>query len=154
MSSRIELTLAPSLLVGVLAVIPWLLLMAFLVIAALAGKTWLLIATPIALGGATLQYRCNGLLLGSRSVNSLLVEHGKLFAKTGGNQQVQVLPQASSRIWSGLALLKLRPAGTRFRSYTTILLAPSPGRPGNVPEDDFRRLRVWLRLGRSGRSST
>jgi toxin CptA len=153
-SSRIELTLSPSVLVGLLAALPWLLLTAFLVIVALAGKTWLLVATPVALGGAALQYRCNGSLLGRHSVNSLLIEDGKLFAKTGDNHQVQVLPLASSRIWSGLALLKLRPAGTRFRSYTTILLAPIAGRPGNVPADDFRRLRVWLRLGRSGRPST
>jgi toxin CptA len=153
-SSRIELTLTPSLPVGVLAVLPWLLLLAFLLIAALAGKTWLLVAAPIALGGATLQYRSNGLLLGDSSVHGLLIEHGKMYAKTGDNRQVEVLPLAASRIWSGLALLKLRPAGTRSRSYTTILLAPSPGRPGNVSADDFRRLRVWLRLGRSGRPST
>ncbi|TYC59365.1 hypothetical protein FMN52_07635 [Marinobacter sp. BW6] len=154
MSSRIELTLTPSLLVGALAVLPWLLLLGFLLIAALAGKVWLLLAAPIALAGVTFQYRSNGLLLGDSSVHGLLIEQGKMYAKTGDNRQVQVLPQASSRIWSGLALLKLRPAGTRFQSYTTILLAPIPGRPGNVPADDFRRLRVWLRLGRSGRPST
>jgi len=153
-SSRIELTLSPSVLVGLLAVLPWLLLTAFLVIAALAGTSWLLLATPVALGGAALQYRYNGLLLGKHSVNSLLIEHGKMYAKTGDSRQVQVLPLASSRIWSGLALLKLRPTGTRFRSYNTILLAPSSGRPGNVSKDDFRRLRVWLRLGRSGRPTT
>ena len=154
MSSRIELTLSPSLLVGVLASIPWLVLLGFLVISALAGKTWLLAAVPVALAGAALQYRCNGLLLGSHSVNGLLIDQGKIYAKTGDNRQIPVQPAASSQIWSGLALLKLRPDGTRFRSYTTILLAPSPHRPGNVQEDDFRRLRVWLRLGRSRRPST
>lgn len=154
MSSRIELTLTPSLPVGVLAVLPWLLLLIFLLVAALAGKIWFLAAAPIALGGATLQYRSNGLLVGGGSVHGLLIEHGKMYAKTGDSRHVQVLPLASSRIWSGLALLKLRPTGTRSQSYTTILLAPSPGRPGNVAADDFRRLRVWLRLGRSGRSTT
>jgi toxin CptA len=153
-SSRIELTLTPSLLVGVLAVLPWLLLLVFLFIAVLAGKTWLVAAAPIALYLGTLQYRSNGLLRGGRSVNGLLIEHGKMYLKTGDKRQVEVFPSASSRVWAGLALLKLRPAGTRFQSYTTILLAPSSGRPGNVSADDFRRLRVWLRLGRSGRPST
>ncbi|MDY6841148.1 MAG: hypothetical protein SV429_06515 [Pseudomonadota bacterium] len=154
MSSRIELTLTPSPLVGILAVLPWLLLLAFLVIAALAGKIWLLVAAPIALCSARLQYRSNGLLLGGGSVHGLLIEQGKMYAKTGDNRQVQVLPLASSRVWSGLALLKLRPVGARLQSYTTILLAPSPDRPGNVSADEFRRLRVWLRLGRSEQSST
>ncbi|MEQ5817356.1 hypothetical protein J3362_17705 [Marinobacter sp. NFXS11] len=153
MSSRIELTLTPSIRVGLLAVLPWLLLLAFLVVAVLAGKFWLLVAIPIALWGAALQYRSNGSLLGIGSVNGLLIEHGKMYARIGDNRQVEVIPVASSRIWSGLALLKLRPTGTRFRSYTSILLAPLAGRPGNVPAEDFRRLRVWLRLGRPRRSS-
>jgi toxin CptA len=148
-SSRIELTLTPSPLVGVLAILPWLLLLAFLAIAALAGKIWLLVAAPVVLCGARLQYRSNGLLLGGGSVHGLQIEQGEMYARTGDNRQVQVLPLASSRVWSGLALLKLRPVGTRFRSYTAILLAPLPDRPGNVPADEFRRLRVWLRLGRS-----
>ncbi|MGB1837268.1 MAG: hypothetical protein ACPHZA_02695 [Marinobacter adhaerens] len=153
MSSRIELTLTPSLLVGLLAVLPWVLLLAFLVMALLAGKFWLLVAIPIALWGAALQYRSNGLLLGGGSVSGLLIEHDKMYARIGDKQRVEVIPLASSRIWSGLALLKLRPAGTRFRSYTSLLLAPVPGSPGNVPAEDFRRLRVWLRLGRPRRSS-
>ncbi|WP_449286318.1 hypothetical protein [Marinobacter sp. PE14] len=151
MSSRIELTLTPSLLVGLLAVLPWLFLLAFLVMAVLAGKFWLLVTIPIALWGAALQYRSNGLLLGAGSVSGLLIEQDKLYARIGDNQQVEVIPLASSRIWSGLALLKLRPAGTRFRSYTSLLLAPIPGRSGNVPAEDFRRLRVWLRLGHTRR---
>ncbi|WP_372998568.1 hypothetical protein [Marinobacter sp.] len=154
MSNRIELTLSPSLLVGTLAALPWLVLLAFLVMAALAGKSWLLAATPVALAGAALQYRCNGLLLGSRSVKSLLIEQGTLYANTGDNGKIPVHPEAASRIWAGLALLKLRPADTRLRGYNAILLAPSSGRPGNVPKEDFRRLRVWLRLGCSGRPST
>lgn len=152
MSSRIELTLAPSLLVGLLAVLPWLLLLAFVTIAALAGKIWLLLATPIALWGAATQYRSNGLLLGAGSVKGLLIEHDKMYIRTGEHRQFEVLPMASSRIWSGLALLKLQPVGTRLRSYTAILLAPLPRAPGNVPAEDFRRLRVWLRLGRPRRS--
>ncbi|MBU2954125.1 hypothetical protein [Marinobacter sp. F3R08] len=154
MSNRIELALAPSPLVGILAVFPWLLLLAFLAVAAMAGKIWLLIAAPIALCGATFQYRSNGLLLGNGALNGLLIEHGKMYAKTPDNRQIHVIPLASSRIWSGLAVLKLRTADTNIRSYTTILLAPSPGGPGNVPPEEFRRLRVWLRLSRSGHSVT
>lgn len=154
MSSRIELTLSPSRLVGVMATGPWLALLAFLIVAALAGKAWLLATIPVVLTGALLQYRCTGLLKGRRSVKALFVEQDQLYARTGDNRQIPVVPSAASRIWSGLGLLKLRPADTRYWSYTTIVLTPSSGRPGNVAEEEFRRLRIWLRLGRSRPPST
>ncbi|MEC7377310.1 MAG: hypothetical protein VX421_06830, partial [Pseudomonadota bacterium] len=68
MSSRIELGLSPSRLAGVIAGLPWLVLLAFLLITSLEGKPWLLTAVPFALAGALLQYRCNGALLAKRSV--------------------------------------------------------------------------------------
>ncbi|WP_417566070.1 hypothetical protein [Marinobacter sp.] len=148
------MTLSPSRLAGLLATTPWLVLLTFLVAAALAGKPWLLAASPLVLAGLLRQYRCHGLLRGRHSVSSLSVEQGQLYAATGDHRRVPVITSSASRIWSGLALLKLRPAGARFRSYTTILLAPSSGTNGNCPEDEFRRLRMWLRLGRARPSST
>lgn len=150
MSSRIELTLSPSGLAGFLASLPWLVLLAFVVAAALAGKMWLMLASPIIIAGALMQYRCIGRLLGRRSVTGLLVDQGQLYVVTGDNRQIPVRPSASSRLWSRLALLKLRPSGTRFQAYSTVIVTPGPGWSGNAREDDFRRLRVWLRLGRSG----
>ncbi len=87
-------------------------------------------------------------------MNGLLVDQEQMYAITGDNRRIPVSPASSSRIWSSLVLLKLHPSDTRSTPYTTILLAPLPGSQGNVAEDDFRRLRVWLRLGRSGRPST
>ncbi|MBC7183537.1 MAG: hypothetical protein H5U30_08215 [Marinobacter sp.] len=153
MSSRIELTLSPSRLVGLLATIPWLALLIFLMAAALAGKQWLLAVAPVAVAGALRQYRSQGLLRGRHSMSRLFVEQDQLYAATGGERKVPVTAAATSRLWSGLALLKLRPAGTKFRSYSAILMAPSPGTEGNCPKEEFRRLRMWLRLGRSRPSS-
>lgn len=149
MSSRIELRLSPSRLVGLLATIPWLALLIFLMAGALAGKQWLLVVAPVALAGSLRQYRSYGLLRGRQSVSCLFVEQDQLYAATGGDRQVPVTAAAASRIWSGLALLKLRPAGTKFRSYSTILMAPSLSIEGNCQKEEFRRLRMWLRLGRS-----
>lgn len=150
MSNRIELTLSPCRLVGVLAILPWLALVVFLVVAALAGKAWLLAAIPVAAMGGLLQYRRNGLLKGRRAISDLLVQQDQLYAVTSDKRRIPVSASAESRLWSGLALLKLRPEGTRYWPYTLILLTSSAGRPGNVTEEEFRRLRMWLRLGRSG----
>lgn len=150
MSSRIELTLSPSALTGVLASLPWLVLFAFALVTAVTGQPWLLMVGLPALGGAVWQYRQTGLLKAARSVIRLRVEQGQLYAQTRDGRQVAVAPAASSRLGARLSLLKLRCTGTRFGSYHALLLANTPGAPGNVPEDDFRRLRVWLRLGRAG----
>ncbi|MBW0148874.1 hypothetical protein [Marinobacter arenosus] len=149
MSSRIELTLSPSVTIGLLAIVPWLVLFAFLVAAAYGGKTWLLAGVPVALAGATIQYRRSGMLVGNSAVTALRLEQGQLSARLGDGRQVSVEAVGTSRLGPRLALLKLRPTGTRVRSYSAILLADSTGLRGNVPEDEFRRLRVWLRLGRS-----
>jgi|AZIH01.1.fsa_nt_gi toxin CptA len=137
-----------------MATLPWLALVAFLIVAALADNVWMLAAIPVALTGALLQYRNNGLLKGCRCVKDLSVEQDQLYARTGDNLRVPVDAMPASRVWSGLALLKLRPADTRYRTYTTILLTSSLDRPGNVAEEEFRRLRMWLRLGRSKPPST
>lgn len=138
---------------GALASLPWLVLLAFAVIGALAGKPWLLAACPIVVAGAVLQYRCSGSLLANRSVTGLFVDQGQLYLVTGDHRQIPVRPAASSRLWSRLALLKLRPVGTRFQSYSAVIISSGQGCPGNARKEDFRRLRVWLRLGTEGRAS-
>ncbi|SFR55772.1 toxin CptA [Marinobacter gudaonensis] len=153
MSSRIELSLSPSRLAGVIAGLPWLVLLVFLLIGSLKGKPWLLTAVPIVLAGAVLQYRCSGALLTKRSVTGLLVDQGQLYVVTGDHRRIPVRPAPSSRLWSRLALLKLRPVGTRFQAYSAVIVSSGPGCPGNAPEADFRRLRMWLRLGTQGPAS-
>lgn len=149
MSNRIELTLSPSMVTGLLATLPWLVLVGFLMVAATSGKPWLLTGLPVALAGAAFQFRHNGLLRGDSTVTALRLEDGELSAQLRDNRRIPVVVSVTSRVGSRLALLKLRPIGTRFRSHSAILLATSARIRGNVPEDEFRRLRVWLRLGRS-----
>jgi toxin CptA len=148
-SSRIELAIAPSATVGVLAATPWLILLAFVTVAGVAGKFWLLAALPFAAAGALAQYRHTGLLRSARSVTALIVDNNQCHARMADNQIIPVRVCAGSRLGSRLTLLKLRPQGTRLLTCSSMLLANTANISGNVAEDDFRRLRVWLRLGRS-----
>ncbi|MCM0611179.1 hypothetical protein KFJ24_01675 [Marinobacter sediminum] len=154
MSSRIELNLSPSVAVGILATLPWLVLLIFIVIAAATGKGWLAAGIPITLIGAFAQYRNSGMLRGASSVGALRLKDEQLYAKLVDGRLIPVTAGPNSRVGARLALLKLRPVGTRLLSYSAILLADTAGTHGNVPEDEFRRLRVWLRLGRSQPTST
>lgn len=147
MSSRIELTLTPSVATGLLALVPWLVMLGFLVGAAAAGKPWLAVGLPVAVVGAVLQYRRSGWLRGKSAISVLRVEGGELSAQLGDGREIAVCATGASRLGARLALLKLRPVGTRVKTYSTILLANTAGLRGNVPEDEFRRLRMWLRLG-------
>lgn len=149
MSSRIDLALTPSTAAGALATTPWLALLAFLVIAGAAGKYWLLAILPIALAGALVQYRDKGRLGSKTSVTGLMVENNQCYARLADKRVIPVRISAGSRMGAKLALLKLSPQNTRLLFCSTILLADTASISGNVTEDDFRRLRMWLRLGRS-----
>ena len=144
--SRIELTIAPSVTVGLMASLPWLLLLAFLLAAAMETP-WLLAGTPVTLAGAWRQFRKNGLLRGRKAVCTLQLRQGRLYVGLGDGRELPVTPAADCRVFAPMALLKLYPSDSRFPPYSVILLASTPAYPGNVPEDEFRRLRVWLRLG-------
>ena len=148
MSSRTDASLQPSAAAGLVAAAPWLLLAAFLSAAATAGKAPLLLAVPPVLAGAFTQFRRCGLLRGQRAITGLQLKDGLLCAQTGNGATEMVAVADASRLGARLALLKLRPAGTRSRAYTAILLADAGPIRGNVPVNEFRRLRVWLRLGR------
>ncbi len=146
--SRIELPLAPSVTVGLLAIAPWLLLQAFLLAAAMETP-WLLAVTPVTLAGVWRQFCKNGLLRGRKAVRTLQLRQGRLYAGLGDGREIPVTVAAGCRMNTRMALLKLHPTDSRFPSYSVILLAGTPAFPGNVPDDEFRRLRVWLRLGQS-----
>ncbi len=151
MSSRIDLTLSPSVAAGCLAAIPWLVASALVLIAAAAGKSWLYALAPLTLAGAVLQYRLNGLLIGPSAVLGLYLENNTLYARLGSGQAEAVSACRSSRLSAKLALLKLQPVASKSSSYPVVILS-GQRIAGNLPEEQFRRLRLWLRLGRTQQS--
>lgn len=130
---------------------PWLVASAFVLIAAAAGKSWLYALAPLTLAGAVFQYRLNGLLLGPTAVLGLYLENNTLYARLGSGQTEAVSACGSSRLTSKLALLKLQPVASKSSSYPVVILS-GQRIAGNLPEEQFRRLRLWLRLGRSQQS--
>ncbi|MDS1311803.1 MULTISPECIES: hypothetical protein [Marinobacter] len=150
-SSRIDLTLSPSVAVGCLAATPWLTASAFVLIAAAAGKSWLYALAPLTLAGALFQYRLNGLLIGPSAVLGLYLEKNTLYARLGNGQTAAVSACRSSRLNSRMALLKLHAVASRSTSYPVVILSGQRV-SGNLPEEQFRRLRLWLRLGRTQQS--
>ncbi|AHI28775.1 hypothetical protein [Marinobacter similis] len=149
MSSRIELPLQPSLAAGLVASASWLAMACFILIAGTSNKGPLLLGLIPTLAGALFQFRSTGLLSTKRAVTALQVLDGQLYAQLGHSRTVAMEIASSSQLAPHLALLKLRPVGTRLFPYSAILLTGNGIVRGNVPEDEFRRLRVWLRLGRS-----
>lgn len=147
MSSRIELRLAPSVSAGLIATLPWLALLAFLLTAANDHRSWLLLLVPVAAVGAVQHFRRFGLLRSRRSVTGLTLDDGRLLAIRPGRDAIPVEPCGTSRLGPTLTLLKLRPIGTRLGAYYLILLAPETWPGGNVCPEQFRKLRQWLRLG-------
>ncbi|MEO9523944.1 hypothetical protein [Marinobacter alexandrii] len=149
MSSRIELPLQPSLAVGLLAATPWLAMACFVLVAGVAGKGLLLLGLAPTLAGAFFQFRGTGLMGGKRAITALKVSDGQLYVQLGHTRTVAMEVAGASQLGADLTVLKLRPVGTRLFAYSAILLTGNRLVRGNVPEDEFRRLRVWLRLGRS-----
>ncbi|WP_372980756.1 hypothetical protein [Marinobacter sediminum] len=149
MSSRIELSLQPSLAAGLIASAPWLAMAGFILIAGTANKGLLLLGLIPTLAGALFQFRSTGLLSTKRAVTALQVLDGQLYAQLSHSRTTTMEIASVSQLGAHLALLKLRPVGTRLFPYSAILLTGNRFVRGNVPEDEFRRLRVWLRLGRS-----
>lgn len=147
-SSQIDLTLSRCAVAGFLAATPWLVASVFVLIAGASGKHWMYVLAPLTLAGALFQYRRNGLLAGPSAVLGLQQDQNTLYARLGNGQILSVNACASSRISSKIVLLKLQPTTSRFASYPVVLLSGTRIE-GNVSEDQFRRLRMWLRLGRS-----
>jgi len=150
-SNQIDLTLSRCGAVGCLAAAPWLIASAFVLIAGASGKNWMYALAPLTLAGAIFQYRLNGLLAGPSAVLGLHLDQNTLYARLGNGQTLAVSACPSSRISSTIVLLKLQPIAARSASYPVVLLSGMRV-AGNVSEDQFRRLRMWLRLGRAQQS--
>jgi len=143
-SSRIDIRLRPTGLVGAIAALPWLALAGFVSLLSIDGHVWLLAMVPLAAVGTFYAVRSHGLLLGQHCVIGLHLHDGQLWALHHDNAAVAVNPGPGSRIGANFSVLQLRQAHSNHY-YTTVLLL-SGGR-GNLLSDDARRLRLWLRLG-------
>ncbi|MBZ2167300.1 hypothetical protein [Marinobacter sp. F4216] len=147
MFNRIELPLRPSILSGVVAALPWLAIAAFLIVVGYTRIPWFLGAVPAALCGAWIYFRRMGQLKGKTAVTSLLLEQGQLYAQLDSGERKPVSPSPASRLGRRLSLLKLRANDSTVRAYSAILIDGGTICHGNVPGNEYRRLRVWLRLG-------
>lgn len=157
MSSRIEVTLRPSLAAGLIAATPWITLLGFLLVAAAQVSATLLVPVPLAIAGLAWQVRLTGLLAGPRAVTGLLVENGQLRTALGNGRRQAVTIAPESRLTGHLALLKVVPDDTRLTRWpwqsrlVVIVHAGQTGWPGklatNIEPEAFRQFRVWLRLG-------
>ena len=144
MSSRIDIRLRPTGLVGAIAALPWLVLAGFVSLLSTDGHVWLLTMVPLAAVGMFYAFRSQGLLRGKRCLIGLRLHDGQLWALHHDRAAVAVNPGPGSRIGARFSVLQLRQAHSN-RYYTTVLLLS--GGHGNLPSDDARRLRLWLRLG-------
>ena len=151
MSSRIDIRLCPARLVGAIAALPWLVLAGFVSVLSTDGHAWWLALIPLAAVGAFHAIRSHGLLLGPHCVVGLNLHDDQLWALHHNSTAVAVNPGPGSRIGAHFSVLQLRQAHSN-RYYATVLLLS--GSRGNLPSDDARRLRLWLRLGQKSKTAT
>jgi toxin CptA len=141
--NRIDLSLSPSRVVGLLAAGPWLLLSLAILIAAGYVSTWVALAMPMTLAGALDRWRRCGALSHPRAVVRLVTTGQRLFVTRADHNTTEMRPLPESRL-SGrflyLALEDLR-GGDRMQA---VLIPRTAG--GNTPPESLRRLRTWLRL--------
>jgi len=146
-SSRIELSLAPSFIAGSLAVIPWLLLAAFNIGAALESSLWLLSGLP-AIGWLGWQsFKKHGLLSGPSAIIALEAENTGVKCRRRDGRKVQCRIGSSSSLGASVLVLNLLPEGTRFTPIIVVMTGDVGPFKARVPEPDFRRLRMMLRIG-------
>jgi hypothetical protein len=149
-SNRIDITLRPALAVGLIAASPWLVLAAASAILASDGPGLLWLFLPTAALGALCQVRTSGLLRSPGSVTRLTVEDDRLTAHFADGRCFTARPASESRVFGQLAILKLQFEKLSGRRPSLVVLFNSGkmgSSSGNVQLDDFRRLRVWLKLG-------
>ena len=153
--SRIELALNRSTLAGLVAALPWGVMMSVTLVLGQAQHPLLWLFCPIAGLGALRQFRNCGRLRGSRSVLRLSVTGQQLTAHLADGRCLPVEISTDSRLFARLAILKLKPTDTRVKPVISVLVDPlaASGLTGNVDPAIFRRLRVWIRLAASERAT-
>lgn len=143
MYNRIDLPLSPSLVTGLLAVAPWLMLAVITMAITLAGTWQAALLLPLLATGARSRWRRCGRLSHPQAIRRLSTRGPRLSVTLADGSEEEVGVCAGSRIGGGYLLLGLTGVGTG-RHYTAILVPGATG--GNAGEDALRRLRVWLRL--------
>ncbi|MBS3803104.1 MAG: hypothetical protein KGY54_01025 [Oleiphilaceae bacterium] len=152
MSNPIDVSLQPTLGAGLIAAAPWMVVALAAAILGAQGSTLLWLFCPVGALGAWRQVRISGLLKSPGSITRLTVKDSRLHAHFADGRCFVAMPASESRIFGRLALLKLQlDKAARVQPPLVVLFnSGSMGAvSGNVHSDDFRRLRVWLKLGAS-----
>lgn len=127
--------------------LPWLVLGLFAAGAAMQSSLVLLVfLPPISLLG----WRCfqrHGLLQGPDAVIGLRTGKAGVTCQLRDGREIGCRISKSSALGASYLVLKLHPEGTRCRSLVVLMTANTGPFSANVSGPDFRRLRMWLRIG-------
>ncbi|HAX11284.1 MAG TPA: hypothetical protein DCX68_14715 [Marinobacter hydrocarbonoclasticus] len=147
MSNPIELNLSPSRAAGICASLPWLALSAVLLAISLSITPLALVLLPVSLLLGWQEFRRCGRLRGANAIISLTTDDRHLRCQLANGQEVTARVCGCSSLGASFLVLKVESVVTRSDTMTAILLSPSRLCRGNVSEQAFRRLRMWLVAG-------
>lgn len=147
MSNPIELNLSPSRAAGICASLPWLALSAVLLAISLSITPLALVLLPVSLLLGWQEFRRCGRLRGANAIISLTTDDRHLRCQLANGQEVTARVCGCSSLGASFLILKVESVVTRSDTMTAILLSPSRLCRGNVSEQAFRRLRMWLVAG-------
>jgi|TARA_B100001063_G_C16738838_1_gene543567 hypothetical protein len=146
-SNPIELNLSPSRAAGICASLPWLALSAVLLAISLSITPLALVLLPVSLLLGWQEFRRCGRLRGANAIISLTTDDRHLRCQLANGQEVTARVCGCSSLGASFLVLKVESVVTRSDTMTAILLSPSRLCRGNVSEQAFRRLRMWLVAG-------
>tara|TARA_B100001971_G_scaffold123940_1_gene114106 strand:- start:385 stop:846 length:462 start_codon:yes stop_codon:yes gene_type:complete len=146
-SNPIELNLSPSRAAGICASLPWLALSAVLLAISLSITPLTLVLLPVSLLLGWQEFRRCGRLRGANAIISLTTDDRHLRCQLANGQEVTARVCGCSSLGASFLVLKVESVVTRSDTMTAILLSPSRLCRGNVSEQAFRRLRMWLLAG-------
>ena len=147
MTNPIELNLSPSRAAGICASLPWLALSAVLLAISLSITPLALVLLPVSLLLGWQEFRRCGRLRGANAIISLTTDDRHLRCQLANGQEVTARVCGCSSLGASFLVLKVESVVTRSDTMTAILLSPSRLCRGNVSEQAFRRLRMWLLAG-------
>ncbi|MGC8121637.1 hypothetical protein [Marinobacter sp. VGCF2001] len=147
MSNPIELTLSPSRTAGWLAGLPSLGLSVVLLGVGSCITPWAFALLPASLLLSWQDFRRCGQLRGANAIVSIRTSDKHLHCKLADGSELLARVSGCSILGAALLALKVQSVDTRSRTTTTILFSFPRLYQGNVPEQAFRRLRVWLVAG-------
>ncbi|WP_133169833.1 hypothetical protein [Marinobacter halophilus] len=132
---------------------PWLVLGAFAAGAAMESSLLLLaFLPPICLLGWR-SFQKHGLLQGPNAVIALRFDHPGVTCQFRDGSELHCRISTSSSLGAAFLVLRLQPEDTRSNGIVVLITGNSGPFRANVPEADFRRLRMWLRIGQPSGTS-